>query len=68
MDAIERRERADELRRIVDARDPGDWVDDQLADIAAKRGEFDGPASRDRSSSILPALSGTQSHYRFSEG
>ena len=38
MDWIERRERADKLREIVDARDPGDWVDDQLADIKAKRG------------------------------
>ena len=37
MDAIERRERADKLRQIVDSRDPGDWVDDQLADIKAKR-------------------------------
>ena len=34
----ERRERADKLREIVDARDPGDWVDHQLADIKAKRG------------------------------
>ena len=23
---------------IVDARDPGDWVDEQLADIRAKQG------------------------------
>ena len=37
MDAVERRERADRLRRIVDSRDPGDWVDDQLADIKAKQ-------------------------------
>lgn len=37
MDPGERRRRADELRRIVDATDPGVWVDHQLADIAAKR-------------------------------
>ncbi len=37
MDFIERRRRADRLREIVDGRDPGDWVDDQLADIRAKR-------------------------------
>jgi trehalose 6-phosphate synthase len=29
--------RAQGLKRIVTARDPGDWVDDQLADIEAKR-------------------------------
>jgi trehalose 6-phosphate synthase len=38
MDAEERRLRAERLRVIVDARDPGDWVDEQLADIRAKRG------------------------------
>jgi len=37
MDSIERRERAEKLREIVDSRDPGDWVDDQLADIKLKR-------------------------------
>jgi trehalose 6-phosphate synthase len=37
MDFIERRKRADKLREIVDGRDPGDWVDDQLADIRIKR-------------------------------
>jgi trehalose 6-phosphate synthase len=37
MDPVERRDRADRLRRIVDSRDPGDWVDDQLADIKAKQ-------------------------------
>jgi len=39
MDPEERRLRADRLRVIVDARDPGDWVDEQLADIREKRGE-----------------------------
>ena len=39
MDPEERRLRAERLREIVDARDPGDWVDEQLADIRAKRGE-----------------------------
>jgi len=38
MDAGERRERADGLRAIVDATDPGIWIDRQLADIEAKRG------------------------------
>jgi len=39
MDPEERRLRAERLRVIVDARDPGDWVDEQLADIRAKQGE-----------------------------
>ena len=38
MDPDERRRRADGLKAIVTARDPGDWVDDQLADIERKRG------------------------------
>jgi trehalose 6-phosphate synthase len=33
----ERAWRADGLKRIVRERNPGDWVDDQLADIEAKR-------------------------------
>ena len=33
----ERRWRAEGLQKLVTARDPGDWVDDQLADIEAKR-------------------------------
>jgi trehalose 6-phosphate synthase len=37
MEAEERRLRAERLREIVDARDPGDWVDEQLADIRAKQ-------------------------------
>ena len=37
MDAAERRVRAGRLREIVDGRDPGDWIDDQLADIRVKR-------------------------------
>ena len=28
----------DGLREIITARDPGDWIDDQLEDIARKRG------------------------------
>ena len=43
MEAEERRLRAERLRVIVDARDPGDWVDEQLADIRAKPGA---PAGR----------------------
>jgi trehalose 6-phosphate synthase len=34
----ERRRRHDGLRKIVTARNPGDWVDDQLADIRRKAG------------------------------
>jgi trehalose 6-phosphate synthase len=37
MSAEERSWRAQGLKRIVTARNPGDWVDDQLADIEAKR-------------------------------
>jgi trehalose 6-phosphate synthase len=37
MSPQERRWRADGLKKIVTARNPGDWVDDQLADIERKR-------------------------------
>ena len=37
MSAEERSWRAEGLKKIISARDPGDWVDDQLADIEAKR-------------------------------
>jgi trehalose 6-phosphate synthase len=37
MSQEERAWRADGLKRIVTSRNPGDWVDDQLADIEAKR-------------------------------
>ena len=33
----ERAWRAEGLKKIISARDPGDWVDDQLRDIEAKR-------------------------------
>ncbi|MBA3304324.1 MAG: trehalose-6-phosphate synthase [Thermoleophilaceae bacterium] len=36
MSADERSWRAEGLKRVVEARDPGDWVDDQLVDIEAK--------------------------------
>jgi trehalose 6-phosphate synthase len=36
MDAEEKRLRAERLKQIITARDPGDWVDEQTADIAAK--------------------------------
>src|SRR5215203_6647690 len=36
MDPEERRLRAARLREIVERRDPGDWVDEQMADIRAK--------------------------------
>ena len=32
----ERKRRIDGLKRIVTGRNPGDWIDDQLADIRAK--------------------------------
>ena len=37
MSADERSWRAEGLKRVISSRDPGDWVDDQLADIEAKR-------------------------------
>jgi trehalose 6-phosphate synthase len=37
MSAEERSWRAQGLKRIVTARHPGDWVDDQLSDIERKR-------------------------------
>ncbi|MGH2924495.1 MAG: trehalose-6-phosphate synthase, partial [Solirubrobacterales bacterium] len=37
MDAEERELRATRLREIVHDRDPGVWIDEQLADIRAKR-------------------------------
>jgi trehalose 6-phosphate synthase len=36
MPAAERKRRAEGLVRMITRRDPGDWVDDQLADIRAK--------------------------------
>jgi len=36
MSADERSWRAEGLKQVVEARDPGDWVDDQLVDIEAK--------------------------------
>ena len=37
MSQEERSWRAEGLKRIIEKRDPGDWIDDQLADIEAKR-------------------------------
>ncbi|MEA2374543.1 MAG: trehalose 6-phosphate synthase [Thermoleophilaceae bacterium] len=37
MDADARRWRAEGLKKIISSRDPGDWIDDQLRDIDAKR-------------------------------
>jgi trehalose 6-phosphate synthase len=37
MDSEERRVRAQHLKEIIFSRNPGDWVDDQLADIAELR-------------------------------
>jgi trehalose 6-phosphate synthase len=36
MPEAERRRRMDGLKKIVTARDPGDWIDDQIADIRRK--------------------------------
>jgi trehalose 6-phosphate synthase len=36
MPISERRRRLEGLKSIVTARDPGDWIDDQLADIRRK--------------------------------
>jgi trehalose 6-phosphate synthase len=35
----ERRRRHEGLKAIVTARNPGDWIDDQLADIRRKEAE-----------------------------
>ena len=36
MPIAERQKRLDGLRSVVTARDPGDWIDEQLRDIAEK--------------------------------
>ena len=36
MDPRERRRRADGLREVIMRRDPGDWIDEQVADISSK--------------------------------
>jgi trehalose-6-phosphate synthase len=38
MSEAERERRHRGLLEIVTARDPGDWIDEQLDDIAARRG------------------------------
>jgi trehalose 6-phosphate synthase len=37
MEGGERARRLDGLREIITARDPGDWIDEQLEDIKRKR-------------------------------
>ncbi|MGI8633272.1 MAG: alpha,alpha-trehalose-phosphate synthase (UDP-forming) [Solirubrobacterales bacterium] len=37
MDPHERKRRSNQLKQIIESRDPGDWIDEQLADIRAKR-------------------------------
>jgi trehalose 6-phosphate synthase len=44
MSEDERTRRAQGLKRILTDRDPGDWIDDQLADIEAKRSGATPPA------------------------
>ena len=39
MDPEEKRLRAEHLRQVISERDPGSWVDEQLADIRAKRAQ-----------------------------
>jgi len=39
MSPQERARRADGLKAMVTARDPGDWIDEQLTDIRSKRAE-----------------------------
>jgi len=41
MSAQERKRRAQGLKDVVTARDPGDWIDEQLADIRDKRAAAD---------------------------
>jgi len=41
MDAGERARRAEGLKQIVTSRDPGDWLDDQLADVRKKESTAD---------------------------
>ncbi|HEV7770306.1 MAG TPA: trehalose-6-phosphate synthase, partial [Solirubrobacterales bacterium] len=56
MDPEERRVRAERLKEIIFARNPGDWVDEQLADIAEVRGEGrDGPPPAE---TVRPAVPG----------
>jgi trehalose 6-phosphate synthase len=45
MSAEERSWRAEGLKKIVTSRNPGDWVDAQLADIGAKREGLAAPAT-----------------------
>ena len=45
MSREEREWRAEGLKRLVTARDPGDWVDDQLRDVEAKRDGVEPPVA-----------------------
>jgi len=38
MDAEERKRRSEGLKQVITSRDPGDWIDEQIADIRAKNG------------------------------
>ncbi len=55
MSAEERSLRAGRLREIVDGRDPGVWIDDQLADIRASEGASTAARRRRRSGSRVAA-------------
>ena len=47
MDPEEKRLRAERIKQIISERDPGDWVDEQIADIDHKQGAHPiGSASR----------------------
>src|SRR3712207_1165635 len=36
MDAGERRRRSEGLKQVITSRDPGDWIDEQIADMRKK--------------------------------
>jgi trehalose 6-phosphate synthase len=44
MDPEEKRLRAERLKQVISERDPGDWIDEQIADIDAARGARSAPA------------------------
>ena len=48
MPADERRRRAEGLKAIVTSRDPGDWIDDQIADIRKKARDHAASAAEQR--------------------
>jgi trehalose 6-phosphate synthase len=45
MDAEEKSLRSTRLKQVISERDPGDWIDEQLADIQTKRSETSAAAA-----------------------